>query len=1279
MSELYLNSSAPEHEELSGAPEEEVFVFPLSFAQQRLWFIHRLDPSSAAYNMPFALRLMGQLDVPALEATLNEIVRRHEALRTTFDVLEEQPVQLIASTQSLELALTDLSELPPQKRDTEARRLATEDVLRPFDFSRGPLLRASLLRLSEQEHILSLTMPHIVSDGWSMGVLVREVAALYEAFSKGQASPLPELPVQYADYAVWQREWLQGEVLETELAYWRKQLGGAAQVLELPTDRPRPLVQKFNGAHEALNLSPGLSDALKQLSQREGATLFMTLLAAFQTLLYRYTGQEDILVGTPVANRHQTDAEQLIGLFTNTLVLRTTLDGAWSFRQLLAQVKETCLGALAHQDLPFEKLVEELRPERTRSHSPLFQVMFTSQNTPEDEVTLPGLRIETFNTGTTPALFDLTLNIQETDEKIYASWHYNTDLFDAGTMRRMSENFAALLLSITNAPERLISELPLLALAERQRLLLDWNGTRRDYATDKCFHQLFEEQVERTPDAIAVSDDDGALTYYELNARANGLAHHLRQLGVQTEMRIGLLLERSVRMVAGLLGVLKAGAAFVPIDPQHPVERISLMLEDSESPIVVTEQHLLEKLSHHSALVICLDADEIETGPHSLENPPHDVASENLAYLIYTSGSTGKPKGVLVEHRQLCNTMFAALENFNLGPTDVMSCVAPYTFDIFYFELMTTLLAGAHCLLVQNRDLLDQQRMTRALERATCIQAVPALMRQILNNGRQEGRPREYERIRQVIIGGEAVAPDLLQEMRLAFPHAQLNVLYGPTEATIFCSRYAVSNVEELERQMIGTPLGNMRLYLCDAHGNLVPTGAAGEICIGGAGVARGYLNRPELTAAKFVPDPFSTEAGARLYRSGDIGRRLPDENIEYFRRIDEQVKVRGWRVEPGEVEAALASHPSVRECVVIVREDRLGDQRLVAYLVVEKTASLISAGEIRSLLKERLPEYMIPSAFVFLDQLPLTPNGKVDRRALPAPDAARPELQDQFIAPRTPTEERLAAIFAQVLGLKEVGASDNFFELGGHSLLATQVISRISEAFQVEMPLDSIFESPTLKEMAGRIDALLGAGNYAKPSRLKRAERTAPLPLSHAQQRLWFIHQLEPASPAYNIPLAVRLTGHLNLNALTQTFNHIIRRHESLRTTFSVINAQPVQLIHSPYPLHLPLIDLSPLDQDEREREAQRLAATEAREPFDLAVGPLMRAGLVRLSEDEHVLLVTMHHIVSDGWSMGVMVREVGELYESYSEGRESEIEELEVQYGDYAVWQRERLQGEV
>ena len=1262
-------------EQVCDVPEEEVFVFPLSFAQQRLWFLHLLDPQSAAYNMPFALRLLGQLDKPALARTLNEIIRRHEVLRTTFDALDGEPVQLISASQPLELPFTDLSNLPPAQREAETRRLVLADALRPFDFTHGPMLRASLLQLGNEEHVLSLTMHHIVSDGWSMGVLVHEFAALYTAFTSGRPSPLPELPVQYADYVQWQREWLTDEVLAQQLTYWKRQLEDAPPVLELPADRSRPVVQSFRGATEVFTISPDLSAALQQLCQAEGVTLFVLQLAAFQALLYRYTGEQDVVVGSPVANRNQTATEQLIGFFINTLVLRTQLSAQWSFRELLAHVRETCVEALAHQDLPFEKLVEELRPERSRSHSPLFQVMFASQNTPEEDLELPGLRVSSLNLGVASALFDLTLNMLDTGEQSIGSLQYNTDLFDAETIRRMCGNFVTLLEQVVANPDQALSEIPLLTEAERHRLAVEWNQTSRDYASEKCLPQLFAAQVERTPDAPAVSDENRTLSYSELNARANQLAHQLRDVGVGPEMRVALFVERSTEMVVGILGILKAGAAFVPIDPHQPFERISFLLADVQSPVVVTQEHLVDQLPADTAFIIELDA---EGAVYSQENPALEIAPENVAYVIYTSGSTGQPKGVLVEHRQLRNTMFAAQEAFEFTAADVMSCVAPYAFDIFYFELLAPLIAGSHCRLVTSRELLDADRMIGILENVTCMQAVPALMRQILNSTKTDHGPRPFEHVREIFIGGEAVAPGLLREMQHAFPSARLNVLYGPTEATIICSQYRVADAETLRHQMIGMPLGNMRLHVLDAHGNLVPIGVAGEIHIGGSSVTRGYFNRPELTAEKFIPDSFSEAAGARLYQSGDLGRYLPDGNIEFLGRTDEQVKVHGFRVEPAEIERALGSHPAVREQIVIVREDIPGDKRLVAYLVAEEAATLTGV-ELRGYLKGRLPEYMLPSAFVFLDALPLTSNAKVDRHALPAPDAARPELPVALIAPRTTTEEKLAASFAQVLNLKEVGIHDNFFDLGGHSLLATQLISRVREAFQIEVPFFTLFEAPTVAELAESIEAQLREGSTLTPSRPQRIDRTGPLPLSYAQQRLWFIHQLDPASPAYNVPLAVRLAGQLDIAALRATLTEVVRRHESLRTTFVAADDQPRQVIHAPAPVDLPVTDLSRWAAVERERETERFANEEACLPFDLAGGPLLRLRLLRLCEAEHVLLVTMHHIVSDGWSMGVLVREVGLLYAALCAGAESPLPELALQYADFAIWQREWLSGEV
>jgi len=1039
--------------------EEEL---PLSFAQERLWFLDQLGPGNTAYGIPVAYRLQGSLDVAALEWSLNEIVRRHEVPRTTFAVVDGRPVQVIAPEMRLTLPVEDLRGLPEAEQEAEVERWATEEAQHPFDLAQGPLLRAALLRLDEEEHVLLLTMHHIVSDGWSMGVFNRELAALYEAFSAGKPSPLPELPLQYADFVVWQREWLQGEVLEEQVAYWRQHLGNDLPVLELPIDRPRPVAQSFRGAHRSFVLSGDLTESLKALSRREGVTLFVTLLAAFKTLLYRYTGQEDTIVGSPIAGRNRSEIEGLIGFFVNTLVLRTDLSGAPTFRELLGRVREVTLEAHAHQDLPFEKLVEVLQPERDLSHNPLFQVMFAFQNAPMEALVLPGLTVVPLEVESKAAQFDVTLSMEETGQGLKGVVEYNTDLFDGVTIERMIGHFETLLEGVVVNPEQRLWELPLLTEAEHHRLLVEWNDTRAEYPQDKCIHQLFEEQVERTPGAVAVVFEGEQLTYAELNRQANQLAHYLQKLGVETEVLAGICVERSLEMVVGLLGILKAGGAYVPLDPAYPKERLAFMLEDTQAPVLLTQERLVEGLPEHEARVVCLDADWEAIAGESTENPDSGVTVDNLAYVIYTSGSTGRPKGVLLAHRGLSIVSGAQIRTFGLGPGDRVLQFASLSFDAATFEIFMALRVGVTLCLGTQESLLPGPTLIEMLQDlgVTIVTLTPSALASLPIEGLPD--------LHTITVAGEACSADLVA--RWAEGRRFFN-LYGPTEATIWTT--AAECVDGSHKPPIGHPVDNTEIYLLDTYLHPVPVGVPGELHIGGVGLARGYLNRPGLTAQKFIPNPFSDRPGARLYKTGDLARYLPDGNIEFLGRIDHQVKIRGFRIELGEIEAVLGQYPAVRETVVLAREDTPGDKRLVAY-VVPRDEQIPVISELRRFLKEKLPDYMVPSTFVTLDVLPLTPNGKVDRRALPAPDAAGLERETVFVAPRTPIEEELAQMWRDILGIEQVGIHDSFFDLGGHSLLATQVVSRVREVYHVEMPVRSLFEAATVANLATTVEQRL-------------------------------------------------------------------------------------------------------------------------------------------------------------------------------------------------------------
>ena len=1241
---------------------------PLSFAQQRLWFIDQLAPGRTVYNIPLSVRLSGELNVMALEQTLNEIIKRHEALRTSFAVVDQQPVQVIAPEVNLTLTVEDLTGLPETEREAEAVRLADAEAHQPFDLGHGPLLRARLLQLSEREHVVLLTMHHIITDGWSLGVLVREVAVLYQAFAQGAPLPLPELPVQYADFAMWQRERLQGEELERQLAYWRQQLADAPAILELPTDRPRPPLQTFNGAHETFTLSAESTQALHRLSRSKDITLFMTLLAVWQVLLHRYTGQKDIVVGADVANRNRAETESLIGFFVNMLVLRTNLSGDPTFLELLKRVKDVCLGAYAHQDLPFEKLVEELQPERSLNHSPLFQVLFVLQNAPMGALELPGLVLSMVERERDEAQFDLILDVQEAGGKLHGTLRYNTDLFEADTIKRMAGHFQTLIATVVTDPLQQLSTLPLLTDVEEQQLA-EWNDTATQYPRDTCTHQLFEAQVQRTPEAVALICEGRRMSYRQLNARANQLAHYLRSMGVGPEVCVGLCLERSIDLIVALLGILKAGGAYVPLDASYPLERLAFMIEDAQIGILLTTDKMLDSLPAQWGQVVCLDTDAEWIAGMSEETPDGEVSAENLAYVMYTSGSTGRPKGVSVVHRSVVR-LVQETNYIDFSESDVFLHSAPISFDASTFEVWGSLLNGARLVLLeQQRPTLEELARTITTNRVTVLWLTAGLFHLMMEEQSAALLP-----VRRMLAGGDVLAVEQVRKY-LVEMNAEGRLIngYGPTENTTFTCCHTMEQDSHWQGSVpIGKPIANSTVYILDQQQQPVPVGVYGEVYAGGDGLARDYLNRAELTAEKFVPHPFSARGGERLYRTGDVGRWLNDGSVEYLGRLDEQVKIRGFRIELGEIEAVLSRHPAVREAVVVVQTVN-HDKRLVAYVVAEES---LASGDLRQYVKGVLPEYMTPQAFVKMERLPLTENGKVDRRALPVVESSREETE--LVVAQTPVQEVLVGIWSEVLGVA-VGVNDDFFELGGHSLLATQVMSRVREAFGVEIALRELFERPTVKELGQSVERELRQGAGVGAPAIERRERDGELPLSFAQQRLWFIDQLQPGSAFYNVPSAVRLKGDLNRRALQQTLTEVVRRHEVLRTRFGMVSGRAVQLIEDAEPVELEVVDLSEFEFEEREARVREWAAEEAALPFDLSRGPLLRVKLLRLGEQEHVVLLTMHHIVMDGWSLGIFIREIATLYEAFIDDKPSPLPELSLQYGDFALWQRAYLQGEV
>jgi len=1058
-------------------PRRDLPSPPLSFAQQRLWFLDQLEPGTPLYNMAFAYRLSGPLQIMALEQSLNAIVQRHEALRTTFTTTDGEPFQVITGNASIPLQQVDLQAVPEAEKAAQVLQLCTAEAQRSFDLSSGPLCRAMVVQVAAEEYVFQFTMHHIVSDGWSLEVFFRELSALYRAHCTGASSPLPALPIQYADYAVWQRQWLQGDILAQQLTYWKQQLAGSPPVLELPMDRPRPAVQTFQGARHPMVLPTSLSAALKALSQQEGVTLFMTLLSTLQALLHRYSGHDDILVGTPIANRHWPELEGLIGFFVNTLVLRTAVSGTLTFRELLGRVREVTLGAYAHQDLPFEKLVEELQPTRHLGHTPLFQVMFAWQNVPEVSLELPGLTVHRLPIQCDTAKFDLTLLMRQAEGTLQGAWEYNTALFDETTIARLTGHFQTMLEGVVTDPNQTIATLPLLTPAEQQQLLITWNNTQTEYPAEACLHELFEAQVQRTPNAVAVVYEGTQLTYEALNQRANQLAHYLRVQGVGPETRIGIVLERSLDLLVGLLGILKAGGAYVPIDPAYPPERQAFMLEDAQIPLVLTQQRFLAALLAQRAQVVCLDTDWTTLAqPEDQDNPCSGTTVDNLAYVIYTSGSTGHPKGVMISHSAVHNHLLGTQIAFPLTATDGVLQTTSVSFDPSVWEFFAPLVVGARVVLPRPGGQQDATYLLSLISQAqvTVLHTVPALVRLLL----EAEVVAPCSGLRYVFCGGEALTGELQDRFYARFEGAILWNLYGPTEATVAATAWRCEHSSPHQTIPIGRPLANTQVYLLDAQRQPVPMGLPGELYIGGACLARGYLHRPALTAEKFIPHPFSV--GARLYKTGDLVRYRADGNLEFLGRKDQQVKVRGFRIELGEIEAVLAQHSDVREAVVVAREDDTGDKYLAAYLLATSQA-LPDRNALHTFLQAKLPDYMIPAVFVTLETLPLTPNGKLDYRALPVPERTGVTPAQRFVAPRNRLEYQLAQVWTRGFGRQPIGVQDNFFALGGHSLLAVRLCAQMGKSLGTHIPLASLYQAPTIECLA----RLLYESNWVAPQSL--------------------------------------------------------------------------------------------------------------------------------------------------------------------------------------------------
>ena len=1232
----------------------------LSFAQERLWFLSRYDAEASLYNVPAVLRLKGTLNKEALHASLQEIVARHEVLRSSFSEIDGIAIQNIAPAADLPMPVVEIAEREMQQFLRQQARL-------PFDLSTGPVIRALLLQLGSHDHVFMVVLHHIVCDGWSLGVMLQELSEIYDAFSRGAASPLTPLSIQYADFAGWQREWVQGALLEEQMAYWKTQLAGL-EPLNLPTDRPYPLNRAFSGASEVAIVTQSLTGQLRSFSRQQGATLFMTLLTAFQILLRRYSGQTDIAVGSPIANRAVREIEPLIGFFVNTLVLRSALAADSSVAELLQQVREASLQAYAHQDVPFERLVEILDPARSISRTPLFQTMFVLQNTPLPNLPWNGVEVtpQMLEIGTSK--FDITLAAREMDGGLELSLEYSTELFDAERMKRLFQHYQAILEGMVISLEIPASEIEILSDAEREQLLVEWNRTGSEYDREKCLPKLFEEQAERTPTGLALIFKERQLTYCELNQQANRLAHFLRNHGVRPETRVGICVERGSEMVVGLLGILKAGGAYVPLDPAYPKERLAWMLEDAQAPVLITQSNLEAQLPFYAGKIIRLDTEWEQISRSSEDNLASEVNGENLAYAIYTSGSTGKPKGVAVRHSGLLNLVAWHIDRYQITANDRATQFASVSFDAAVWEIWPPLAVGASLWIVDEAARTAPEELPGWLQRAGIT--VAFLPTPVAETVLAVDWPADTP-LRHLLTGGDKLHHQLAQATTFLLTNH-----YGPTENTVVATACAVDQATSAyAAPPIGSPIANTQVFVVDQAMKPVPAGVAGELYIGGSGLARGYLNRPELTAERFVPNPFvsnNTTGGERLYRTGDLVRWLADGNLEFMGRLDQQVKIRGFRIELGEIEAALQESKGIRQALVLAWDDA-GQKRLIAYVTTQPENT---SAEIKAALRDRLPEYMVPSEIILLEQFPLTTNGKIDRRALPSPTNSRDEVAS-YVEPRTPMEELVAQIWTEFLGVQRPGREDNFFELGGHSLLAMRMLSRLRQVFNCEIELRAVFHFPILRDLAAHLESLTSQTQLNAVLPIVPLTRRESLPLSTQQERLWFLDRYSSSGVAYSLPAAVRLKGHLDKEALRLSFQEIIERHEILRARFVQVGAKPQLRIDENVTVELHELDLRDSSSGAAGQEqVNHQIAEEAALPFTLSEGGLFRVRLLRTDEQEYILLVTVHHIVFDGWSAEVLARELSILYGAYSQGNPSPLTTLEIQYADYAAWQRNLLE---
>ncbi len=1235
---------------------------PLSFAQQRMWFLYQLESQSPFYNEGLQLRVAGVLNVEALQQSINEIICRHEILRTTFPAVDGKPLQIISPSLTINIPVLDLQGL----EESEVQQIVTKEARQPFDLSNGPLLRVTLLRLGSESHILVLIMHHIITDGWSMGIFIQELSTLYRGFTLNSPLLLAELPIQYADFAVWQRQWLTEEIQKQQLNYWKQQLADAPPLLELPTDKPRPAVQTFCGATQEFQIDQNLSKQIKTFSQQSGATLFHTLLAAFVVLMFRYSGQDDICIGSPIANRNRREIESLIGFFVNTLVLRNQIEGNPSFSEFLSQVRQVATSAYTHQDVPFEQVVEALQPERSLSYNPLFQVVFVLENFLLDTLELPDVTLTPQFVERGTSQFDLTLAVWETKAGLIGSWEYNSDLFEPDTIARMTSHFQTLLAAIIANPNQSIGELPLLSQQERHQLLVEWNDTYTPYPKSKCIHELFEEQVEKTPNAIAVVYENQSLTYQQLNDRANQLAHYLQTLGVGAEILVGICIERSLLIVVGLLGILKAGGAYLPLDPAYPQERLAFMLEDAQVSVLLTQESLVTTLPPHQAQVVCLDS---ATFSARTENLLHTVTTDNLAYVIYTSGSTGRPKGVQIEHRGLLNLVFWHQQAFAVSSLDRVTQVAGVAFDACGWEIWPYLTAGASIHFPDDETrLYPEQLRDWLLSKAITISFLPTPMAEKILSLNWPANAA----LRTLLTGGD----QLHQYPSVSHPFEVVNN-YGPTENTVVATSGTVPKRQQAYLPpAIGRAIANTQVYVLDSLLQPVPIGVIGELHIGGESLARGYLHRPDLTAERFIRNPFKrsrghtstalsnqgvggkgeTENCDRLYKTGDLVRYQADGNIEFLGRIDHQVKIRGFRIELSEIEAILTQHPQVRDAVAIAREDIPGVKSLAAYIIPELTQP--TSNELRQFLKSKLPSYMVPASFTILEVLPITPNGKVDRRALPVPEFESDESTG-FVSPHTQTQEVLAKIWRDILVLKQVGIHDNFFELGGDSIISMQIIAKANQA-GLKLTPKQLFQHQTIAELAP-------VAGIISSVQSEQGLVTGIVPLTPILH--WFFEQNLPEPHHFNQSFLLEVPANLQPELLEQALQKLLSHHDALRLRFVQQEGQWQQYnSDASDEVLLSIADLSYLPPAEW-LKAIATRADETQSTLNLADGPLMRVVLFHLGNSPGRLLIVIHHLAVDGISWRILLEDLSEAYKQLEVGKTIQLPTKTTSFKDWAI----------